>query len=59
MEVRQGQDIQLGSFGGSLADKSWFGESSCPGNQIWVEGMDLPASQRETLPQLCCVHGMG
>lgn len=40
MEARQEQDIQLGSFWDSLADKPRFGESGCPGNQIWVEGMD-------------------
>lgn len=53
------QDIGLGSF---LADKPRFQESGCPGNQIWVEGMEqiLACSpEGNPTPALVCVwNGM-
>lgn len=56
------RDIELGSWRASLADKPRFQESGCPGNQIWVEGMDQMLAcipEGNPIPALVCVwNGM-
>lgn len=60
MEVRR--DVELGSFWASSADKPRFEESSCPGNQIWEEGMDQMLAcvpEGNPVPDLLCLwNGM-
>lgn len=60
--MRREQDVELGSWRDSLADKPRFQESGCPGNQIWVEGMDQMLTcipEGNPTPALVCVwNGM-
>lgn len=60
--MRQERDLELGSWRDSLADKPRFQESDCPGNQIWVEGMDQMLAcipEGNPIPALVCIwNGM-